>query len=181
MQITSNTTPILGQAQQSSGIKSLYTEKLTKDELKDIKAQIQSNANAFTFDAASVQSVTQNKSESFTDQYQGFQSFLKDIGYNGKPIANLSQDEAAQLVSEDGIFGIKQTSERIAQFVIAGANGDEDLLRAGREGMLQGFKDAEKMLGGKVPDISQKTMQAATEMVDKEMARLGYSVLDQQA
>ncbi len=181
MQITSNTAPILGQAQQVSGIKSLYTEKLTKDELKDIKAQMQSNANAFTFDAASVQSAAQNKSESFADQYQGFQNFLKDIGYNGKPIANLSQDEAAQLVSEDGIFGIKQTSERIAQFVIAGANGDEDLLRAGREGMLQGFKDAEKMLGGKVPDISQKTMQAATEMVDKEMARLGYSVLDQQA
>ena len=180
MQITSNTTPSLNQTQNTSGVKTLYTEKLTQNELKDIKAQLQENANAYAFDSAGIQSATQNKSGSFADQYNGFQSFLKDIGYNAKPIADLSQTEAAALVSEDGIFGIKQTSERIAQFVIAGAGGDEDLLRAGREGMLKGFKEAEKMLGG-LPDISQKTIAAATEMVDKEMARLGYSILDQEA
>ncbi len=181
MQITSNTAPILGQAQQSSNIKSIYTEKLTKDELKDIKAELASNTQKFAFDSTGVQSATQNQSKSFEQEYKGFQSFLKDIGYEGKPIAQLSSKEAEKLVSNDGIFGIKQTSERIAQFVIAGANGDEDLLRAGREGMLKGFSEAEKMLGDKVPDISKKTMQAATEMVDKEMARLGYSVLDQKA
>jgi len=181
MQISSNVTPQLGQTQNSSGIKSLYTEKISKDELKDIKAEIQRNAQAYAFDSAGVQGGVQNKPESFADQYNGFQSFLKEIGYEGKPIAELSQKEATALVSEDGIFGIKKTSERIAQFVIAGAGGDEDLLRAGREGMLKGFKDAENMLGGKLPDISQKTIQAATEMVDKEMARLGFSILDQEA
>ncbi len=181
MQISSNIAPSLNQTQSSSGIKTLYTEKLTQDELKDIKAQLQANANAYAFDSAGVQSATQNKPENFLDQYNGFQSFLQDIGYDGKPIAELSQEEASALVSEDGIFGIKQTSERIAQFVIAGAGGDEDLLRAGREGMLKGFKEAENMLGGQLPDISQKTIQAATEMVDKEMARLGYSILDQEA
>jgi len=181
MQISSNVISTPNQTQNPSGIKTLYTEKLTKEEIKDIRVQLQANANMYTFDSTGVQTTLQNKTENFLDQYNGFQSFLKDIGYDGKPIAELSQNEASALVSEDGIFGIKQTSERIAQFVIAGAGEDEDLLRAGREGMLQGFKEAESMFGGKLPDISQKTIQAATEMVDKEMARLGYSILDQEA
>jgi len=171
MQISSNIASSLNQTQNSSAIKTLYTEKLTKDK----------NAHAYAFDSAGVQNGVQNKSESFLDQYKGFQSFLKDIGYEGKPIAELSQDEAAALVSKDGIFGVKKTSERIAQFVIAGAGGDEDLLRAGKEGMLKGFKEASDMLGKGLADISKETMKAATEMVDKEMTRLGYSVLDQKA
>ena len=165
------------QTQKNSAIKTLYTEKLTNDEVKEIRAQIQENIMRFANDNMSVQSQATGKDQ-FQLNYEDFQSFLGDIGYEGKPIAELSQDEAAQLVSEDGIFGIKQTSERIANFVINGANGDEDRLRAGREGMLLGFKQAEDMWGDKLPDISQKTMQAAIEMVDKAMSDLGFSILN---
>ena len=93
----------------------------------------------------------------------------------------LSKQEAGALVAEDGFFGVGQTSEHIANFVvIAGSGGDEDRLRAGRKGMLQGFKDAESMWGGILPDISQQTMKAALELVDKEMNRLGFSILNQE-
>lgn len=68
----------------------------------------------------------------------------------------LSKQEAGALVAEDGFFGIEQTSERIANFVIAGSGGDEDRVKSGREGMIQGFKDAESMWSGPFPDISQK-------------------------
>jgi hypothetical protein len=44
--------------------------------------------------------------------------------------------------------------------------------------MLLGFKQAEDMWGDKLPDISQKTMQAAIEMVDKAMSDLGFSILN---
>lgn len=180
MKIGSDTTQPL-QTLKANPMKNLYTEKLSKDEVKELRAQIVENANAFTFKSTTIQGSTFSLEDTFQKSYDEFQSFLKDIGYEGKPIAELSQEEAAKLVSEDGIFGIKQTSERIANFVINGANGDEDLLRAGREGMLQGFKEAEKMWGGKLPEISQKTMQAATEMVDKTMYDLGFSILNQEA
>jgi len=36
------------------------------------------------------------------------------------------------------------------------------------------------MWGGELPEISQKTMQAALEIVDKEMHDLGYSILNQE-
>ncbi|QFR49576.1 hypothetical protein FJR48_07445 [Sulfurimonas lithotrophica] len=169
----------LANTKKSNPIKPLYTQKLTKDEVKEIKEQIVQNSNAFTFNSTNIQVVIFQTKDDFLSDYEEFQNFLSEIGYSGKPIAELSQDEAAELVSEDGFFGIKQTSERIANFVINGANGDEKLLRAGREGMLEGFKQAEQMWGGELPEISQKTMKAATEMVDKAMTDLGFSIIDE--
>jgi len=167
--------------QESSVIKTLYTEKLTKEEASDIKKQITENANAIALKSTQIQSVIATPDNQFKKEYQEFQSFLSDIGYKGKPIGQLSKDEAASLVSEDGIFGVQQTSKRIADFVINGAGGDEKLLRAGKEGMLQGFKDAQKMWGEELPDISKETMAKATEMVDKAMSDLGFSILNKEA
>ena len=103
---------------------------------------------------------------------------LADIGYTGKPIGQLSQDEAKALVADDGFFGISQTSARLADFVINGAGDDLSKLQAGRSGMLQGFSEAEKLWGGKLPEISYTTMQKALEKVDARVAELGGSVLD---
>ena len=180
MQISSNLAASTNSL-NSGGVKTNFTEKISKEEASEIRAQITQNANAFALKSANIQGSLVSKEVNIEDAYTDFQTFLGDIGYEGKPIAELSQAEAGALVAEDGFFGIKETSERIANFVIMGAGGDEDMLRAGREGMLQGFKDAESMWGGELPDISQKTMQAAVEMVDKEMNALGFSILNQEA
>ncbi len=173
MEISSNM-PNVNASQNSGAIKTNFTEKISKDEAMEIREQITRNANEMMFQSTTIQAgITSDK-----DDYENFQSFLSDIGYEGKPIAELSQEEASALVSEDGFFGITQTSERIANFVINGSGGDEDLMRAGREGMLQGFREAEAMWGGELPEISQKTMQAAIEMVDKAMHDLGFSIVD---
>jgi hypothetical protein len=169
------------QVQNTTTTKNLFTQKLSKDEVEGLRAQIKESMNAFTFKSTNIQTGIVSKEDKFAQSYKEFQSFLKDVGYRGKPIADLSQNEAAALVSEDGIFGIKQTSERIANFVIQGSGGNEDLLRAGREGMLQGFKDAQHIWGSKLPDISQKTIQKATELVDKAMHDLGFSIINKEA
>ncbi|MGM0623088.1 MAG: hydrogenase-4 component G [Campylobacterota bacterium] len=103
---------------------------------------------------------------------------LQSIGYSGKPIKDLSQDEAASLVSEDGFFGIAQTSNRVADFVLSGAGDDIEKLRAGREGILQGFKEAEQIWGEKLPDISYDTLSKTLEKIDQKIEGLGYNVLD---
>lgn len=179
MNISSNIQSF-AQVQNTSTTK-MFTHKLSNKEISDLKGQIKESMNAFSFKSTTVQAGVDSQKDNFTKDYEDFQSFLKDVGYNGKPIADLSQDEAAKLVDDDGIFGIKQTSERIANFVIQGAGGDEDLLRAGREGMLKGFKDAQTAWGSDLPDISQKTMQKATELVDKAMHDLGFSILNKEA
>jgi len=179
MQISSNM-PNLQTAQNSNSIKTNFTEKISVDEAKELRAQISQNAQDMMMSSVSIQTNTLSTQDKFTKNYEDFQTFLKGIGYEGKPIAELSQEEAAELVSEDGLFGITQTSERIANFVINGAAGDEDRMRAGREGMIQGFKEAEAMWGGELPEISQKTMAKAIEMVDMAMNDLGFSILNQE-
>ncbi|MCH5322818.1 MAG: hydrogenase-4 component G [Helicobacter sp.] len=106
---------------------------------------------------------------------------LSSIGYTGKPLTELTQQEAADLISEDGFFGIAKTSERIADFVIAGAGDDIEKLKAGREGILRGYEQAQKAWGGDLPDISEETLQKALEKVDKRLAELGGNVLEQNA
>ncbi|HIP20993.1 MAG TPA: hypothetical protein EYG70_07710 [Sulfurimonas sp.] len=180
MQISANLSSASA-SQNSSAIKTNFTEKISKQEATEIRAKITENANAFALKSFNIQGTLVSQKVNIEDEYADFQTFLSDIGYEGKQIASLSQEEAGTLVSEDGFFGIKQTSERIANFVIAGAGGDESMLRSGREGMLQGFKDAEAMWGGKLPDISQETMKKAVELVDKKMYDLGFSILNQEA
>ncbi len=123
MKISSNMVGV-DLSQKSSGVKTLFTEKLSKDEVKELREQITQNANAYSMQSFSVQTNVLNAQDQFTKDYENFQSFLSGVGYEGKPIARLSQDEAAALISEDGIFGITQTSERVANFVINGSGGD---------------------------------------------------------
>jgi len=96
-------------------------------------------------------------------------------------IEGLSQEEAKELVSEDGFFGINQTAKRVFDFVIKGAKDNPDLLKAGREGVIQGLKDAENEWGGKLPDIAYKTQTKTLQMIDEYMAKLGISNFDTNA
>ena len=103
---------------------------------------------------------------------------LAGIGYNGKALGALSSDEASELVSENGFFGIANTADRIAGFVLNGAGDDVEKLKAGREGVAKGFEDAKKIWGGELPEISQKTIEKTLEALDKKIAELGGNVLN---
>jgi hypothetical protein len=106
---------------------------------------------------------------------------FESIGYSGKPIADMSPEEAQELVSEEGFFGISQTSDRLADFVISGGGDDIERLKAGREGIIQGFTEAEKIWGEKLPDISYQTLEKALEKIDQRIEDLGANVIDMRA
>lgn len=103
------------------------------------------------------------------------------IGYTGSPLNELSSEEAGALVAEDGFFGIEQTASRVADFVIQGAGDDVQKLQAGREGILQGFKEAEEIFGGELFEISYKTLEEALARVDERLVELGAPVLNIEA
>ncbi len=106
---------------------------------------------------------------------------LSQLIYNGKPITELSQDEAKTLISEDGYFGVKNTAQRIYDFVAGNAGEDPEKLQVARDAVLKGFKDAEALFGGKLPDISYKTLDKLIEMIDAKISALGGSVVDLKA
>lgn len=103
-------------------------------------------------------------------QDQGFD--LATLTYNGKPLSEVSQEEAQALVAEDGYFGVSKTAQRIADFVITGGGEDLARLQTGREGVLSGFKEAEQLWGGKLPEISYQTLNKTLELIDARIAQL---------
>lgn len=80
-----------------------------------------------------------------------------------------TQKKAQEAISEDGYWGVKQTSDRIVSFATALAGNDSKQLEKMRDAFLKGYKQAEKTCGGKLPEISQKTYDAVLEKFDKLM------------
>ncbi|MDY0389345.1 MAG: hypothetical protein RBQ88_00360 [Desulfobulbus oligotrophicus] len=78
----------------------------------------------------------------------------------------LTVEEAQELVSEDGYFGVEQTSERIFQFAIGLAGGNPSHIDAVKKGIDQGFAEAKKAFGGWLPDISYTTYDAVMQKLD---------------
>ena len=97
---------------------------------------------------------------------------LYDIGYIGKPIMDLSPQEATDLVSENGFFGITQTSDRVSNFVFSFAGDDLEKLQKGRDGIVKGFDEANKMFGGNLPEISYKTQERTLALLDAKIESL---------
>jgi len=97
---------------------------------------------------------------------------LKKLGYEGKPITQLSPDEAKDLVSDEGFFGVNKTSERVSNFAFNISGDDVELLKKSREGLVKGFDEAEKLWGGTLPEISYQTQDKTLELVDKRIAEL---------
>lgn len=77
--------------------------------------------------------------------------------------------QAQKDISEDGYWGVKQTSERILSFATALAGDDPKNLEKMRDAFLKGYKQAEKTWGGELPDISKRTYDAVLDGFDKLM------------
>ena len=103
---------------------------------------------------------------------------VANLTYNGRSILDLSPSEAADLVSEEGYYGVKKTAGRLSGFVINGGGDDLEKVKAGREGIARGFKEAEKLWGGTLPEISYKTLELALQQIDTRIQELGGSVIN---
>ena len=81
-------------------------------------------------------------------------------------ISELSQEEAQELVADDGYFGVEQTSDRIVDFALSLAGDDVSRLDAIKEGVENGFNEALEAFGGTLPDISYKTFDTVMQKLD---------------
>lgn len=93
---------------------------------------------------------------------------LADL-FSPENLKNVSPAEIAQAkedVSEDGYYGVKQTSQRLFDFASALAGDDVEKMKEMQAAMEKGYKNAEKAWGGKLPDICQETLDAANKLFD---------------
>ena len=81
-------------------------------------------------------------------------------------VDELSKSEAESLISEDGYWGVKQTSQRVLDFAKALSGGDTSKLELLRGAFQDGYKRAESLWGGRLPDISRETYNAVVQGLD---------------
>lgn len=77
--------------------------------------------------------------------------------------------QAREEISEDGYWGVKQTSERLFTFAISLAGGDPAKAQELKDAFVKGYKEAEKAWGGELPEICRQTYEATIEKFDKWM------------
>ena len=69
--------------------------------------------------------------------------------------------EAAKEVADDGYWGIEQTSDRLFSFAKALAGNDPTKADSMLEALQKGYDEAAKQWGGELPELCQKTLEAA--------------------
>ncbi|OQY19911.1 MAG: hypothetical protein B6I36_02920 [Desulfobacteraceae bacterium 4572_35.1] len=87
-------------------------------------------------------------------------------GSNDINIESLTPEEATELVSDDGYFGVDNTAKRIFDFATGMANNDPSRLNAIIDGINDGFAEAEKAWGGTLPEISYATRDSLQTMLE---------------
>ena len=74
--------------------------------------------------------------------------------------------QAKEDVSENGYYGVAQTSQRLFDFASALAGDDVEKMKDMQEAMMKGFKEATAAWGKELPEICQKTIDAANQMFE---------------
>lgn len=74
--------------------------------------------------------------------------------------------QAKKDISEDGYWGVKQTSQRLFDFASALAGDDVDKMKEMQAAMEKGYKLATKAWGRELPSISKDTLNAANKLFE---------------
>ena len=107
-------------------------------------------------------------------QAQG-DDFWKMIANGNCTVDEKTKSEAQQAISEDGFWGVKQTSQRIFDFAQALAGDDVDTMKKMQAAVEKGFEQAGAAWGGELPSISGETHSAVTKLFDDYYASRGVT------
>lgn len=92
--------------------------------------------------------------------------FWKQIASGNFTVDAQTKADAEAAISEDGYWGVKQTSERIFDFAKALAGDDPDQMKKMQDAVEKGFKQAEDAWGGSLPGICGDTKSAINKLFD---------------
>ncbi len=139
--------------------KATYSKPVTKglnaDEISRLKEESQ---RAFSSLRQLVEGLLSKQGKKFNDVLSGKEILL---------VEEDTRAAAAQMISEDGELGVKAVSERIVAFAKAISGDDRSKAQELRNSIIEGFKAAEKIWGGELPEISQKTYDEVMRKMDE--------------
>lgn len=108
-----------------------------------------------------------NKQSKASETASIWEQFKEGIINGTIEVDEATAKQAQEDISEDGYWGVKQTSERILDFAKALAGDDPAKAEQMREAITKGYKSAADLWGGELPEISQQTYDAVMKGIDE--------------
>lgn len=93
-------------------------------------------------------------------------SIWKKFANGDFKVDEATRKQAQEDISEDGYWGVKQTSQRLFDFASALAGDDVDKMKEMQSAIEKGYKQATKAWGRDLPSISNDTMDATNKLFD---------------
>ena len=112
-----------------------------------------------------------------TYSYINEDEIWKTLASGKLKVDDKTKEQAQKDVSEDGYWGVKQTSERIFSFALSLAGDNEANMRKMQAAFEKGFKLAVGSWGKELPDICQDTYDAVSKRFDEYYLRDRKSVV----
>lgn len=139
------------------------TKKMSDSEraelVKSLKADMENQMTRFT----NMMMQTFQK-QGITGLTAGSDGFWRTIASGNFTVDAQTKADAQAAISEDGYWGVKQTSERIFNFAQALAGDDPAKMKEMQEAVEKGYKQATQAWGKSLPSISQDTMNAVNNL-----------------
>jgi hypothetical protein len=167
------------QTRNNTNTNKQHNEETTNSEPKESYVPNQ-EIEKVTYDKPKVDHSTIAKLKAESDRaYSALKSMVEELlRSQGKTFqdflagADIEVDEATRLdaqasIAEGGEHSPEKVSDRIVEFAIAISGGDKSKLNVLRSAIDEGFKQAAAMLGGNLPEISQKTYDLVMDKLTK--------------
>ncbi|MHB8064797.1 MAG: hypothetical protein ACYDG2_19560 [Ruminiclostridium sp.] len=105
-----------------------------------------------------VEELLKSQGKSFEDVLSGKEGLIVD---------EKTRAAAQQAISEDGECGVQAVSDRIVAFAKAISNDNPEMYDKLMSAIDEGFAQAEKALGGQLPDICKKTHEEISRKMEE--------------
>ncbi|HCT92580.1 MAG TPA: hypothetical protein DF613_14555 [Lachnospiraceae bacterium] len=130
--------------------------------VKSLKADLDNQMNRFTN-----MMMGMFQKQGITGLAAGSDDFWRKIASGNFTVDAQTKAEAQQAISEDGYWGVKQTSQRIFDFAYAIAGDDTEKMKEMQAAVEKGFQEATKSWGKELPSISGETHTAIGKLFDE--------------
>lgn len=160
---TSYTTPDTDRVELSSNAKDI-TKMSDSDRaslVDSLKRDLDNQMSSFT----NMMMKTFQKQGITAASLQG-DNFWKFMASGNYTVDAKTKADAQAAISEDGFWGVKQTSQRIFDFAAAVAGDDVETMKKMQEAVEKGFKEAGVAWGGDLPSICGDTHTAVNKLFD---------------
>lgn len=144
-------------ATEKAAVYEKSSKKLSETERKDLVAKLKADSDRH------VENLKSLVEKMFLQQGQKFQdatSMWQALANGELEVDEETAAKAKEDISENGYWGVEQTSQRILDFAVALSGGDENKMKDMAEAFKKGFQQATKAWGKDLPDISQQTYDA---------------------